>query len=85
MHHLHGLHAVSEADELVPRRRGRPLRPYSLADTKVPDGEPRANGKRCGDCPKNHGWTWCLVSARFVNPSKPACKYGKAIMRTSAV
>lgn len=77
---LRGLHDEVSDDE-VPRKRGRPYRAFSQADME--NGKPRSNGKRCKDCPKYRNW-WCMVSARIVKPSAPACRYGKVIMRTSA-
>ena len=68
-------------DDLVQRKRGRPFRKCSLQETMSP-GVSRANGKRCGVCPK-HRKGWCTVSARIVRPSDPACEYGMRMIRSS--
>lgn len=61
-------------------KRGRPFRSVSLADgMRVDAADAHRGGARCRDCPK-HGRSWCRVSARVVNPSSPACKYGKVLI-----
>lgn len=70
-------------DDLVNRKRGRPFRKFSLSDAMGPDGPPRANGKRCKDCPK-YGTRWCSVTARPVEPFSPACRYGKVLISAAS-
>ena len=71
------------SDDVKPKR-GRPYGRYTLADT-VPPKTSRADSRKCGECPRNQGGTWCSIAARYVSATQPACTYGKMLIRAETI
>ena len=69
---------VCDDDEVPTRKRGRPMRAYSLADLVQPAR--RGSGATpCRACPKCKR-VWCAIKAARIDPAGPACAYGKALI-----
>ena len=70
---------MSPLDDMVPaRRRGRPMRAYSLADLVQP-ARSSAGATPCRACPKCSR-AWCPIRAARIDPAGPACAYGRALI-----
>ena len=66
----------------VPKRRGRPMRSLQTPFSRIL----KANGAKCGECPKWLPRTWvCVVRGCSQSPDALACRYGHVLIKSKRI